>query len=676
MPYLSEAEAKKRIQSLSEELQEHNYNYYVLASPTISDRDYDQTLEDLAELEKAYPQFASPDSPTQRVGGEPVEGFETVPHARPMISLANSYDLEDIRAFGQRTRKLLPDQEFSYVVEPKVDGVAASLRYENGILVQALTRGDGRKGDNITSNIRTIASIPLRLRLSPSPEVLEVRGEVYMTRSGFQKLNESRESKGLSVFANPRNACAGSLKLLDSKEVAKRPLDAVWYGTGEVQGIEFGTHAGLLTGLKKAGFVTPSWIRECGDISEVEQALEENLEARHDYPFEMDGAVVKVNERSLYEKLGSTAKSPRWAMAYKYEPEQVETLLKDITIQVGRTGVLTPVAELDPVSVSGTMVSRATLHNWDEIQRKDVRVGDTVVIEKAGEIIPAVVKVVMEKRPEDAPPVAEPQACPVCEGNVEKREGEVAFRCANVSCPAKVESWLRHFAGRRAMDIDHLGEELIKVLLDQKLISNISDLYTLHEKKDTLLSMERMGTKSVENLLQAIEDSKQQDLWRLIHGLGIPHVGERTAQILEENFDSLQDLQAAIPSTLETIPDIGPIVAEAIVEYFRRDTIQDLLFALSETGVNMQSRRTPPKESDSTLAGKTIVLTGSLSKMTRNEAKEKLRVLGANVTGSVSTKTDLLIAGEAAGSKLTKAEKLGIEIWNEEKMIEEISQHP
>ena len=556
------------------------------------------------------------------------------------------------------------------MVEPKVDGVAVSLRYEEGKLVQALTRGDGRQGDDITANIRTITSIPLKLRMSSPPAVFEVRGEVYMTREGFRKLNETREAEGLDVFANPRNACAGSLKLLDPNTVATRPLDAVLYGTGAFEGIDFETHLGFLETLKDIGFRTPPLVRGCDTIGAVEEALDENLAARHDYPFEMDGAVVKVNERKLYDVLGSTAKSPRWAMAYKYEPEQVETLLKDITIQVGRTGVLTPVAELEPVQVSGTTVSRATLHNWDELQRKDVRIGDTVVIEKAGEIIPAVVKVVLEKRPEAAQIFPEPETCPICGSPVEQREGEVAFRCMNPACPAKTESWIKHFVSRRAMDIDHLGEELIKVLLEADLIQGIAGLYNLSEKRVQLLALERMAQKSVQNLLEAVEDSKDRDLWRLIHGLGIPHVGERTAQILEEHYPSLQDLMAATPQELENVPDVGPVVAEAIVGYFQTDSSRQLIEDLISAGVNTESRRTLPGDSDSPVAGKTIVLTGTLTHLKRNEAKDQLQALGAMVTGSVSAKTDILIAGESAGSKLKKAESLGIEIWDEAKLLE------
>ena len=658
--------AAQRIRELREELESHNYRYYVLAEPTISDRDYDAKLNELEELEAAHPEHASPDSPTRRVGGEPVEGFETVAHAVPMISLANSYDRDEIRAFDQRTRKLLGDTAFTYVVEPKVDGVAMSLRYEDGRLVRAVTRGNGREGDDITANARAIPSIPLRLRGDAPPALLEVRGEVYMPREKFADLNQRRQAEGLAVFANPRNATAGTLKLLDSREVARRPLDAVWYGVGALDGIAFDTHEELLRRLKELGFRPPPFIRICNDIDEVEHALDANEAGRADYPFEMDGAVVKVNQRALYDELGSTAKSPRWAMAYKYEPEQAETRLRDITIQVGRTGVLTPVAELDPVRISGTTVSRATLHNWDEMKRKDIRVGDTVVIEKAGEIIPAVVNVVQEKRPPDARPLPPPDTCPVCGAPVSRRAGEVAYRCENPQCPAKSESWIRHFVSRRAMDIDHLGSELIKVLLDRGLISNPADLFTLPEKKDELLSLDRMGGKSVNNLLQALEDAKTRDLWRIIHGLGVPMVGERTAQQLEERFASLDELIDADPDTLAGLPDIGEKMADAIHGFFQRDDTRALIRRLREAGVDLTRKSAPPAETDSPVAGKTVVLTGSMDSMTRDEAKERLRRLGATVTGSVSKKTDILITGADAGSKLDKAEKNGVAIWDED----------
>jgi len=660
--------AAERIATLRQELEEHNHRYYVLAAPVISDREYDALLAELEALEQDHPELRSPDSPTQRVGGQPIEGFVTLPHAVPMISLANSYNLEDVRAFDQRTRKLLEGRAFSYVVEPKIDGVAVSLRYENGLLVRALSRGDGREGDDITTNVRTIASVPLRLR-GEAPAVLEVRGEVYMPRTGFQRLNAERQEQGLAVFANPRNAAAGSLKQLDPRLVAKRPLDAVWYGVGELRGIQFDTHEALLAALKGFGLRAPEQIWRCTDMDEVEAALKAIRDGKDAYAYEMDGAVIKVNERGLYDDLGSTAKSPRWAVAYKYEPEQVETLLKAVTLQVGRTGVITPVAELEPVAVSGTTVSRATLHNWDEMGRKDIRVGDTVVIEKAGEIIPAVVRVVLEKRPPDAAPIPPPTACPACGSPVSRREGEVAWRCDNPACPAKSLSGLKHFVSRRAMDIDSIGEELLRSLLKEGLVTHPADLYTLKDKRAELLGLDRMAEKSVENVLSGIEQSKGAELWRVIHALGIPQVGERTAQSLEERFATLEELTGADETTLTAIPDIGPIVARCILDYFAMPENQVFVEQLRAAGVNLARKQSAAPPPDSPLAGKTVVLTGSLSQLTRDEAKDLLRRLGATVTGSVSAKTHLLIAGEEAGTKLEKAQKLGIEIWSETDLL-------
>jgi DNA ligase (NAD+) len=655
----------ERIHELRQTLLDHNHRYYVLADPVISDREYDALLEELASLEAAHPEFDDPDSPTRRVGGAPIDGFVTRPHAVPMISLANSYNLEDVLAYDQRTRKLLGNRSFRYVVEPKIDGVAVSLRYENGQLVQALSRGDGREGDDMTQNIRTLRSIPLRLRAENPPGVLEVRGEVYMTREGFQKLNLERQNAGLTAFANPRNAAAGSLKLLDSRMVAQRPLDAIWYGAGELRGIAFDTHLELLDTLKHFGFRTPAATWTCESASELESALKELQNQKNNFPFEIDGAVIKVNERSLYDDLGSTAKSPRWAVAYKYEPEQAETRLLDITVQVGRTGVLTPVAELEPVSVSGTTVSRATLHNWEEMERKDIRVGDTVIIEKAGEIIPAVVRIVIEKRPDDARALPPPTECPACGGPVFRREGEVAWRCENPACPAKGLSRLKHFVSRRCMDIENVGEELLRSLLQNHLILEPSDLYTLHEHRDALLNLERMAEKSVENLLSGIENSKDRDLWRLIHALGIPQVGERTAQSLEEQFDSLDALAAADEDTLTAIPDIGPIVAKSIISFFALPETELQLQRLREAGLNFLRKAKAAASGEGPLTGKTVVITGTLPTLSRDEAKDLLRKLGASVTGSVSSKTDILLAGEDAGSKLAKAQKLGIPVWDE-----------
>ncbi len=656
-----------RMDQLRKELEEHNHRYYVLAQPSISDREYDALLEELTQLELENPELVRSDSPTQRVGGAPLEGFETVAHRVPMISLANSYNLEDLQAFVDRLHKLLPAEQFGYILEPKVDGVALSLRYENGILTQALSRGDGRSGDDITANIRTIESIPLRLR-GDAPPVLEVRGEVYMPAEGFRRLNREREESGQPPFANPRNSAAGSLKLLDPRQVAKRPLDAVFYAVGDLEGIEFNTHSELLAALGDFGLRRPPKHWSCENFAELEQALNENLEAKGTYPFEMDGAVIKVNQRNLYEELGSTAKSPRWAMAFKYEAEQVETLLRDITIQVGRTGVLTPVAELQPVLVAGTTVSRATLHNWEEMHRKDIRIGDRVIIEKAGEIIPAVVRVVPEHRPADAQPFPLPESCPACGGPVEQREGEVAWRCSNPVCPAKSQSWIKHYVSRRAMDIDSLGEELIKQLLEAELIQDPADLYELAGRRASLLGLERMGAKSVDNLIKGIEESRERDFWRLLHGLGIPQVGEKTAQLLEEAYADLDQLMQAGEEELQSIDGIGPNMAADIVSFFALPDKQLLIQRLREAGVNF-SRGEQEEIQESALTGKAVVLTGTLTQMTRNEAKDALTKLGAKVTGSVSSKTDLLIAGESAGSKLAKAEKLGIEIWDEAALL-------
>lgn len=657
-----------RIAELRQSLHDHNHRYYVLADPVISDREYDALLEELAELEAAHPAYDDPDSPTRRVGGAPIDGFITRAHAVPMISLANSYSLDEVLAYDQRTRKLLGGQTFSYIVEPKIDGVAVSLRYEHGQLVQALSRGDGREGDDLTHNIRTLHSIPLQLRTGAPPEVLEVRGEVYMTRKGFLALNQERQNAGLNVFANPRNAAAGSLKLLDPRLVARRPLDAIWYGVGETRGIRFETHLDLLNALKTLGFRTPKTFWTCESAAELEHALLALQSQKNDFPFEMDGAVIKVNERRHYDPLGSTAKSPRWAVAYKYEPEQAETRLLAITVQVGRTGVLTPVAELEPVSISGSTVSRATLHNWEEMERKDIHIGDSVIIEKAGEIIPAVVRVVLEKRPSDARRLPPPEHCPACGGPVSRREGEVAWRCDNPACPAKGLSRLRHFVSRRCMDIDNVGEELLKSLLQEGLVREPADLYRLPEHRETLLRLERMAEKSVDNLLSGIEQSKNRDLWRVLHALGIPQVGERTAQSLEEAFDSLDALAEADEATLTAIPDIGPIVAHSILQFFALPENREQLQAFREAGVNLRRKAKAAETVEGPLAGKTVVITGTLPTLSRDEAKDLLRNLGATVTGSVSAKTDILLAGEAAGSKLAKALKLGVPVWDEARL--------
>ncbi len=658
------AHAKKQVEELRTEIERHNRLYYIDATPEITDREYDQLLNSLEELEKAFPELASPFSPTQRVGGAPLENFESVQHAVPMMSLSNTYSKEELVEFDRRIRKLIPEKPFGYILEPKIDGVAISLRYENGELMRAVTRGDGTTGDDVTSNVRTIQSIPLRLSDMMPPAVLEVRGEIYMDTAGFAKLNEQRQEAGQEPFANPRNACAGSLKLLDPREVAKRPLDAIFYATGQLDGVSFDTHEQMLESLKNYGLrITPNYWRN-PSIEDVLNLLDTLESMRHEFPFEMDGGVIKVNERGLYEDLGYTAKSPRWAVAYKYEPEQAETTLHTISIQVGRTGVLTPVAELEPVQLAGTTVKRATLHNEDEIRRKDIKIGDTVVIEKAGEIIPAVVKVVTEKRTGTEIDFAMPESCPVCGNEVEKREGEVALRCINLQCPAQVKNWLTHFASRGAMDINGLGESLVEQLVDCGLVKNPAELYAL--QKVEVLGLERMGEKSADNLIQGLEESKKRPFEKVLFGLGIRHVGKGAANILASEFKDIDALMAANAEKLETIRDIGPIAGKSLVEYFQSDDARRVIDQLRAAGVNMEQAEAG---GSTELEGLTFVLTGSLETMTRDEGGDKIRARGGKVSSSVSKKTSYLVAGESAGSKLTKAEELGVTILNEEQFI-------
>ncbi len=660
----NQAEAKTRIDALRTEIERHNHLYYIEARPEIGDREYDRLLRELEELEKAHPEFYSPASPTQRVGGAPIERFESVRHAVPMMSLANTYSKEELVEFDLRVQKLIPGEAYSYILEPKIDGVAISLRYEQGELVRALTRGDGTTGDDVTANVRTIRSIPLRLEDMLPPAVLEVRGEVYMDTAGFAKLNAHRQETGLEPFANPRNACAGSLKLLDAREVARRPLDALFYGTGELAGIGFETHEQVLRSLSAYGLRTTARYWLASSIDAVLGQLDELEGLRHAFPFQMDGAVLKVNERRFHERLGYTAKSPRWAVAYKYEPEQAETTLLDITVQVGRTGVLTPVAELEPVLLAGTTVRRATLHNEEEIRRKDIRIGDKVVIEKAGEIIPAVVRVVEERRTGAERDFAMPQTCPVCGGEVVKRDGEVALRCTNLQCPAQVKNWLTHFASRSAMDIDGLGESLVEQLVDVGLVRNPADLYQLD--RDDLLRLERMGDKSAANLLKGIEQSRQRPFECLLLGLGIRHVGKGAAIVLANEFKDIDALMEADAPQLESIRDIGPVVAHSVVGYFQDPQARTTVEALRKAGVNMHQAAA---EAGNELEGVTFVLTGTLESMGREEAGERIRARGGKVSSSVSKNTSYLVAGASAGSKLDKAEELGVTVLDEAQFI-------
>jgi len=671
---MTRAEAQKRIDKLREEIREHDRRYYIDAAPTISDRDYDKLQAELKELETQFPDLVTPDSPTQRVSGTPLKEFQSVRHLKPMMSLDNTYNVDELREFDARVKKLLPGEKVEYVLEPKVDGLAVNLRYENGVLTVGATRGDGTTGDDITINLKTIKAIPLRLEIRGTKSeirILEVRGEVYMTIEGFKKLNAEREKAGEPLFQNPRNSAAGSLKQLDPRIVAKRPLGAVFYGTGAAEGIEFATHAKRLETLKTLGFPTAQYWWKCKDIDEVIQRAEELQKLESKLPYEMDGAVVKVNSLEQWERLGATAKAPRYAIAYKYSHEQAETKLKDITIQVGRTGTLTPVAELEPVFLAGSTIARATLHNEEEIKRKDIRIGDTVIIEKAGEVIPAVVGVVKDKRPKDAEPFDFVHhihgKCPACGGPVKRDPEFVAWRCDNINCPMQLKRSLGHFAARHAMDIEGMGEALVTQLVDKGLVKSIGDIYSL--TKEQLLTLERMGEKSAQNILDGIEASKARDLWRLVHGLGIVHVGEGAAQKLAEHFLDLDKLAEASVEELQNAEDCGPVMAQSVCNFFRNEKNQAILKRLKDAGVKTKEAARKQVATTGPFAGKTVVVTGTLSKFSRGQAKAELQKRGAKVTDSVSAKTDFLIVGEDAGSKLDKARKLGVKTLDEAEFV-------
>lgn len=662
---MTKSEAQKRIGKLRQDIQHHNHLYYVLAQPEVSDRDYDRLYKELQDLETQFPDLVTPDSPTQRVGGEPLKEFKSVTHLRPMMSLDNTYDAEDLADFDQRVRKLLPEEVIEYILEPKVDGVSVSLRYEDGQLTVGSTRGDGTTGDDITANLRTIKSIPLSI--PSAPHLIEVRGEAYMPVEGFRKLNEERETAGEERFANPRNATAGSLKQLDPRVVAKRPLSAVFYAIGATEGFSLDSQSAALDALKKLGFPTPRFWWTCKDIQEVLERARELQNREAELPYEIDGAVVKVNRFDQWRRLGTTAKAPRYAIAYKYSHEQAQTALKAITVQVGRTGTLTPVAELEPVFLAGSTISRATLHNEEEIRRKDIRIGDTVIIEKAGEVIPAVISVVAEKRPAQTKPFDFHQhvagKCPACGGPIRRDPEFVAWRCENMSCPAQLKRTIQHYCARHAMDIENLGEVLINQLVDKQLVRDVADLYALQATQ--LADLERMGEKSAANVVSAIAASKVRDLWRLIHGLGILHVGEGAARKLADHFQDLHKLASASLEELQQAEDIGPVMAESIFDFFhnpRNITVLERLEAAGVTPIKPQ----PKEQASGPFAGKTVVITGSLASYTRSEAQELLRNMGATITDSVSKKTNYLVVGADPGSKLAKAQKLGVTVLSED----------
>jgi len=663
---VSEDSPKLRIEQLRSQISHHDRLYYEQAKPEISDREYDALYRELVDLERAQPELITPESPTQKVGGRPQAAFAQVEHLMPMQSLDNTYSAEEIGDFVERLQRLLPSEEIPFTIEPKVDGVAICLLYEKGRLVRAATRGDGTTGDEVTRNIRTIGVIPAQLH-GKAPEVLEVRGEVYLPKETFARINAERDEQGLPTFANPRNAAAGTLKQLDPNIVAARKLSAVFYGYGAVEPASAlpDRMEDFFGQLKAWGFpVNPRhWLAR--DASQVMAAIMELGAIRRDFPFETDGAVIKADRIEQHARLGSTSKAPRWAIAFKYEPEQAKTRLLNITIQVGRSGVLTPVAELEPVFVAGSTVSRATLHNEEEIARKDLRIGDWVMIEKAGDVIPAVVGVLTAERNGTEKIFQMPTHCPVCSAPVTRIEGEIAVRCANPGCAAQVRRRIEYYAGRSAMDIEGLGEAMVTQLADAGLVTDIADLYTL--TADQLLPLERMGQKSVTNLIAAISASRDQPLWRLLAGLGIPHVGVTVARTLAASFGTVDRLAAAPIEELCSIQEIGEIMATAIHSWFRDPSILTLLEKLRSAGLNFGER--DPQElapaSDGPFKGTIWVLTGTLSRP-RDETAELIRLRGGKVSGSVSAKTTYLLAGEEAGSKLEKAQKLGVKVLTED----------
>lgn len=708
-----EAEAHRRIESLRRNIEEHNHRYYEEAAPVISDREYDKLYQELVDLETKFPHLVTSDSPTQRVGGKPLQAFAQIRHRLPMLSLDNTYSKEEVANFYKRMTRLLPDQKIPVVIEPKVDGVAVSVMYENGKLKYAATRGDGVVGDDITQNIKTIKSVPHQLR-GAAPKVFEVRGEAYLDKKGFEKLNQEREAAGLPLFANPRNAAAGSLKHLDPKVAAKRPLGMIFYGTGAVEGAEVDLHSKIFPLFKKLGLPTHEDWWSADAIDQILNAIGDLDEVRGDFPYETDGAVIKVDAFKQREQLGFTAKSPRWAIAYKYAAERVETKLLDIKVQVGRTGILTPVAVLEPVLVSGSTVSRATLHNEDEIKRKDIRIGDTVVIEKAGEVIPAVVEVVQSKRPHNARPFDFFKhihgKCPVCGGEVRRDPQFVAWRCENLRCPAQATRRLEFLGARSALDIDSVGGIVADKLVERGLVREPIDLFEL--KVDQLAELNLgtdesprvFGEKNATKAIQAIERARTFPLSRWLYALAIPDVGKTTATDLARFHETMEDVatsellrdviayhetkddkqkakeiaerliksgfaepsKSKIDKQRGIVTQVGPVVAERVLDFFESNAGKKILERIKQLGIEPKSEKvSATKMSNLPLAGKTFVLTGTLPSMTRDDASAKIEALGGHVSGSVSRKTDYVLAGNEAGSKLDKAKELGVKIIDE-----------
>jgi len=680
--------AEKRINELRQLLHKANRAYYVEADPFMSDTHYDELLRELADLEKKYPQYYDPDSPTQRIGGEPISGFQTRLHRVPMLSIDNTYNEAEIRAWYTRVlRQLERDEQpeknslfgenVSFYVDPKIDGVAVSLLYENARLIQALTRGDGARGDDVTVNVRTIRSVPLLLSGNGScnlPETIEIRGEIFMPNEEFARINAERDEAGEQTFMNPRNATAGTIKLLDPKIVAQRRLSFIAHGLGYVEPDIFTSHGKFLSSIHSYGVPISKYGCKCDFIDEILLAIHEFDKKRHELEYQTDGMVIRLDSFLHQKIVGSTSKSPRWCIAFKYPAEQKATKLLEVQWQVGKGGKLTPRATFEPVLLSGTRVSHASLHNYDEIKRKDIRLGDTVLVEKAGEIIPQVVEVIKDKRDGSEKEISPPEKCPSCGSDIIQLEGEVAHRCVNPECPAQFRERLIWFAGRNQMDIDGLGEKTVDQFLEAGLIKHFADIFHLHEKREQLLKLDRMGEKKAENLLAGIEKAKNRGLARLVAALGIRHIGSAASKTLARHFPDMDALLAAGVEDLAALPDFGEITASTLHGWLHSKVGMQTIKSLRHAGVSMNSLDyRADKTPESVFSGKTIVLTGTLSRWPRTELKEVLEKFGAKVAGSVSTRTDIVIAGKKAGSKLAKAETLGVEIWDENRLLHELS---
>ncbi len=664
---------KQKIDSLRAELERHNRLYYVDAKPEIADRDYDRLMSELQSLEAEHPQYDSPSSPSRKVGGEPIAGFEQFEHRVPMLSIDNAFTEQELIDWDAGLQKTFEREKLEYSVEYKIDGVALALIYENGELVRGVTRGNGAVGDDITSNARIIGGIPLKLDSKSPPPVLEIRGEVIILNETFSKFQAAQIAEGDEPFKNPRNAAAGAMKLLDPREASKRGLRFLAHGVGYVEGIAWTDYLEFLDSIRKMGLpVTPSVSKAVG-FEQLMSAVGAMMEGVASLPFEVDGIVIKLNNIQERDHLGTTSKSPRWVRAYKWERYEAETKVVNIAIQVGKTGTLTPVAELEPVEIDNTTVSRASLHNRDELERLGVMIGDTVLVEKAGKIIPHVLRVNESARDDSQQPFSFPAVCPECQSAVQQDDGGVYIRCPNPSCPAQLRETLIFFASRPAMDVDGLGEKLVEQLLDAKLIDGIPSLYRLTNRREELQKLERMGDKSIDRLLAGIEASKQQPLWRLLTGMNIRHVGQSNAQVLERAFGTTEEIAQQTEETLAAVDDIGPTIATAVAQYFASEFGQSLLSELKELGLNLGTpidRSSAPSAEEMKLNGKTVVVTGTLVQLSREEAKQLIRDHGGKASGSVSKKTDLLLAGEKAGSKLAKAEELGIEVVSESEFLE------